>query len=81
MTNLAERSRKIDLDKITPEDAERIGVELGKKAGELLNKTEQELNKLFRIYGQKVQIAIKIIDVKTSKVTEPLTFSTQEREN
>lgn len=74
MANLSERKRAVDIEKLSPQDAERIGLELGKKAGEMLSKVEEDLNKLFSIYGQKIQVCVKITDTKTGKVSEPLTF-------
>lgn len=74
MANLSERKRSVDVEQLSPQDAERIGLELGEKAGEMLAKVEEDLNKLFSIYGQKIQVCVKITDMKTGKTTEPLTF-------
>lgn len=74
MADLSKRNRKVDLEKLSPEEAERIGEEIGKKAGEILSKAEEDLNKLFKIYGQKIQVAVKMTDEKSGKVTQPLTF-------
>jgi len=74
MANLSERKRTVDVEKLSAQDADRIGLELGKKAGEMLAKVEEDLNKLFSIYGQQIQVCVKITDTKTGKVSEPLTF-------
>jgi len=75
MSNLDERRKNSNIiDKLDGSEAERVGLEIGKKAGEILKKAEEELNKIFNIYGLQIKTAIQITDTKTGKVHDPVSF-------
>lgn len=66
--NIRERRRQVNVDALSPEDAERIGFELGKKAGEIGDKAAVEINKLTNIYGIKAKVAIQFYKEKTGEL-------------
>jgi hypothetical protein len=63
------RKRSFNIDKLTPEEADRIGADLGDKVRELVDQACEKANKLLNIYGMKVQMqfVIKGIDEELSK--------------
>jgi len=62
MVDLNRKSRKIDLDKLSPEDLDRIGQELGKTVGEILSEASKKVNKLLNIYGLETHISYTPFD-------------------
>lgn len=61
--------KEVNVENLSPEEATKIGMELGKKLGELGDATSLKANKLTEIYGFKTKVLIQLIDPKTG---EPL---------
>lgn len=74
MKSLAERRKQVDLENLSPEDAERIGEEVGKKIGAICSDAEAQINNILAVYGEKCVVAIQIIDKKTGKPRDAVTF-------
>jgi len=52
--NLVDRVRKVDISKLTPEEADQIGEQLGEKLREIADRACDEANKISKIYGLEV---------------------------
>ena len=66
--NLKKRKRKVDLTKMTDEQAELIGEQIGKKIGEIGDAAAAKINEITKIYGLKAKIAVQLINEKTGQV-------------
>lgn len=66
--SIKERVRKVDVDKLSPEQQEQIGFEMGKKIGKLCDQTAEDLtkkvNKITGIYGLTAFVQIGFKDQK-----------------
>jgi DNA invertase Pin-like site-specific DNA recombinase len=63
---MIDRPRSIDLNKITPEQEERITKALSDKLSKILESAAKEANAILNTYGIEVQIAYKV--KKKSKI-------------
>lgn len=55
-----DRERKVDIDKLTPEQADEISAQLGSKVREINDKAIGEVNQLLNIYGMEAKMSIVI---------------------
>lgn len=67
MGNFKDRKRKVDLEQLSPDDAERIGQQVGEKIGEITSEAEKRINEILGIYGQKAKIMYCLVDPKTGE--------------
>lgn len=66
--NYKRRKRKIDVEKMTNEQVERLGVELGKKIADIMDEANYKCSKLLDIYGLETKISYSLVKKKkTSK--------------
>lgn len=63
-TNISERTRKVDMTKLTKEEADLLGEQIGAKVREKVDKTIDEINAFLKIYGMsaKMQVALEPIE-------------------
>lgn len=71
--SLEERRKKakVNVSKLSPEDAKQKGVELGKQIGIITNYAQESAQKLCSIYGLEVQVQIVLRDPKTGQIFTP----------
>lgn len=62
-----ERQRKVDVEALSPTQAESIGQALGKKIGEITDKAAEDINQLAGIYGLKAKVAIQFFNASTGE--------------
>lgn len=62
--NLKDRVRKVDMTKLTPEEADILSEQIGTKLRELVDRTVEEANTFLKIYGMrsKMQFALEQIE-------------------
>ena len=80
MADLADRQRKVSIENMSPDEADRIGLEVGKKLGSIVAKLENKMNELMKaelesakleldallkIYGQEGRIVPFTFQFKT----------------
>lgn len=58
--NVKNRIRKVDLTKLTPEQAEQLGDQIGAKIREKVDQTVEEVNNFLKIYGMKAKMQIAL---------------------
>lgn len=58
--NLKNRIRKVDMEKLTPEQAEELSNQIGAKLRELIDKTVEEANNFLKIYGMKAKMQVAL---------------------
>ena len=60
MVELKERKRKVDVEKLSPEEQERIGELLGKKLNEIVDEAVTKANTMLEIYNCKVIMQLEL---------------------
>lgn len=66
-----DRERKVDIEKLTPEQADQISVQIGEKVKEINNKAVAEVNRLLNIYGMEAKMSIVIAKIGAFEVKTP----------
>lgn len=54
-----ERARKVDVEKLTNEQADQIGEEIGRKLSDIAKEAAEKANKLLKIYGLETKMAFE----------------------
>jgi hypothetical protein len=67
MVNLKERKRKVDVEKLSVEQAEKIGVELGNKLNEIVDEAVAKSNKILEVYGCKAIMQLEVKQITSTK--------------
>lgn len=57
---MIDRERKVDVEKLTPEQADSLSVQLGEKIKEINDKTITEINRYLIVYGMEAKSQIVI---------------------
>lgn len=57
---MIDRERKVDVEKLTPEQAGALSVQIGEKIKEINDKTVAEINRYLNIYGMEAKSQIVI---------------------
>lgn len=60
---LNERVRKVDVSKMTPEEVDRLSVQIGAKVREICDEASAKANAILGIYGMKAKIAIAFNEI------------------
>ena len=79
-----ERVRSVDVSRLTPEDADRLSVQIGEKVRQICDQAVENANRLLNIYGMeaKMQFAVGKIGELTEKAEEPSkTRKTRKKKN
>lgn len=66
--SLEERRRKVDLDSMSTEQVELLGLEIGKKLGEICSDAQEKVNKIAKTYGIKAVVGIQFRDPTTDEI-------------
>lgn len=69
MNNLRDRERKLDVNKLSPEQVENLSVQIGDKVRSICDETTDKLNMLLKIYGLSAKIAIVFNDLDGNEVS------------
>ncbi len=67
MENIQERVRSVDVERLDPDHAERIGEEIGKMIAKAGEEVAEKINKFLGIYGLKANVVVQLIEIKTGK--------------
>ncbi len=69
MSNHKDRARKIDVNAMTLEQADRLSVEIGKELAKIMDEANLKCNEMLNIYGLQTKIHYKIVQIgeKTEK--------------
>ena len=59
--SVKDRIRRVDLDSLKEEQVDKLALQLGKKAGEIITKAQEECNKFLEIYGVQIKIGYDLI--------------------
>lgn len=72
MSDVHSRKRSFDINKLSPEDADRLSNEIGAKVREICDAACTEANKILNIYGMKalMEIAIAPLEDANPKLTQ-----------
>lgn len=54
------RERKLNVEQLTPEQADQLSVQIGEKVREIEDKAIADTNRILNIYGMEAKMAIKI---------------------
>lgn len=67
--NIKSRERKFNMKKLSQEEADQLGEQLGEKLRLMVDKTVEEANNFLKIYGlkAKMQIALESLDDPENK--------------
>ena len=55
---LNERERKVDVNKLTMEEADNLSAQIGEKVREICDEAAAKVNAILKIYGMSAKIAI-----------------------
>jgi hypothetical protein len=69
---LKDRERKLDINLLSPEQADVVATQLGEKIKQICDKAVEEANTLLNIYGMQAKMQI-FIDGKDSNPPQSLT--------
>lgn len=69
---MIERERKMNLEKLSPEQADQVSAQLGEKIKEINDKAIAEINRFLNIYGMEAKTQIVVgklgeFEAKTAK--------------
>lgn len=62
--NLQNRERKFDMSKLTPEEADSLGLQINEKVQVTSNRILEELNKFLKIYGIQAKVQVALEEIK-----------------
>lgn len=60
---------KFDIDKLTPDEAERLGSQIGETIRQITDKAVEDANRLLSVYG--LEAKMQIIIGKIGELTKP----------
>ncbi len=63
MSDHKQRARRIDVNSMTMEAADRLSVEIGKELAKIMDEANNKANEMLNIYGLQTQIHYKIVQV------------------
>lgn len=63
MSDHKNRARRIDVNKMTIEAADRLSLEMGKELAKIMDEANGKANELLNIYGLQTQISYQIVQV------------------
>lgn len=66
--SISERRRKVTLEKLDDAGLETLGLELGKKLGEITKEAQEKAELLAKPFGIKVVVAIQFRDPETDEI-------------
>jgi hypothetical protein len=61
------RVRKVDIDKLTPEQADNISEQIGEKLREMIDDTVSKANRMLNIYGFNCKMQFLIEPIQQPK--------------
>lgn len=64
MQSVKERIRRVDINKLQAEQAEKIANQIGVQAGEIINQAEKDCNKFLEVYGLEIKIGYTVKPIK-----------------
>ena len=62
-----ERARLVDVEKLTPEEADRLSAQISEKVKEINDKAVESVNRLLNIYGMEAKMQIVIGKINKTK--------------
>ena len=69
-SNIADRERKMDINKLSNEQADELSAQLGKEIGRIMDEANLQCNKILNIYGLCTQINYQLKPVEVKQVAE-----------
>lgn len=67
MTNVADRKRSFDTNKLNKDEAEQLSTDIGVKVRQICDEACEKANKILNIYGMKAQMQIAINEINEEK--------------
>lgn len=69
---MVERERKVDLSKMTIEEADNISIQIGERVRQICDEAAEKTNSILKIYGMscKIAIAFDTLENKTESQAE-----------
>lgn len=58
--DLKDRKREFNIDNMTPEEVEKLSIQIGGKIRDLVDKAVESANRILSIYGMKCKMQIVI---------------------
>ena len=62
-----DRVRKIDVDKLTIEQAEKLSEQIGKEISKIMDDANSSCNKLLGVYGLQTKISYEIVKIEVEE--------------
>lgn len=62
---LKDRERKVDISKMSIEQAEALSAQIGKEIAKIMDEANTKCNALLNIYGMQTEIGYKIVKLGT----------------
>ena len=60
---LKDRERKIDIQKLSPAQAEELSLQIGQVIGNIMNEANTKCNQILNVYGLQTQIQYNILKI------------------
>lgn len=61
--SVEERERKVDVNKLTVEQADQLSMQIGKEISKIMDEANTNCNKLLGIYGLQTKISYEIVKI------------------
>lgn len=61
------RKRKVDINKLSAEQADRLSEQIGKEIAKIMDQANLNCNKLLGVYGLRTKISYEIVKIEPSK--------------
>lgn len=65
--NHKRRKRKIDANKLSPEQADNLGVQIGQEIAKIMDEANLKCNEILGIYGLQTRIGYDIVEISDEK--------------
>ncbi len=66
--NHTERERKVDIKKLSVEQADKLSMQIGKEISKIMDEANIKCNKLLGIYGLQTKIGYEIVKISKDSV-------------
>lgn len=75
MAGFLDRERKVDVNKMTDEQADELSAQLGREIGRIMDEANLQCNKILNIYGLCTQITYQLRQMGETVEEKPKTES------
>jgi len=67
MSDLKKRERKVDVSKLTVDQADKLSEQIGKELSKIMDEANLKCNKLLNVYGLQTKISYDIVQIEQNE--------------